>query len=157
MNKELEDLLQKGLMDGYVGGNERQTVHEGPFTFELLVSPNGNYRDKWMADNSGGGQEVAMVGDKKATRLHAGGVVEADVLSELGITKKEIIGKLKGFIKESNGQTRLFAPFTSVDGDYTYDYHLIDSVADVVRVGMETIQYKGEIVFAHGFLHANIE
>ena len=158
---ELEDLLGKGLEEGYAGVMERETVQRGPFTVEAseYKSPEGGiYRDEWIADRTGGGQEIAQIGEEKTTRLYAGGTISVEKLRELGLTKKDVTGQLKKFIKESSGTSRLLAPYSSQDNDWAYDYHLIASLPEIpLRVGMETIQFKGDLVFAHGFLQTTIE
>lgn len=158
---KIEKLLGEGLEEGYAGATKRQTVQRGQFRLEssTYVSPEGGvYHDEWIADRTGGGQEIAQIGEKKTTRLYAGGTISVEELIELGLTKKDVTRQLKKFIKGSNGNSRLLAPYSSQEDDWTYDYHLIDSLPEIpLRVGMETIQFKGNLVFAHGFLHTSID
>lgn len=158
---ELGQLLGKGLEEGYAGATERQTVQRGQFSLEAstYVSPEGGvYSDQWIADRTGGGQEIAQIGEEKSTRLYAGGTIGVEELTNLGLTKKNVTRQLKKFIKESGGNSRLLAPYSSQDNDWAYDYSLIRSLPEIpLNIGIEIIQYKGNLVFSHGFLHTSVE
>lgn len=159
---ELDKLLSQGLEAGYAGGTERQTVTRGPFTIEAsqFTSPNnGIYIDQWIADRTGGGQEIVKEGNQTRTRLYAGGTIGIENLRQLGLTKKDVIGYLKRKIKELGGKTRLFEDCnTDPDGDWQYTYHIMQTMGDIpLTVGMETISFKGTRIFAHGFLHTTVE
>lgn len=160
--KEIDKLFSKGLEQGYAGGTERQLVQRGPFTLgssQFTVPNGGNYIDQWIADRVGGGQELAQVGNERSTRLYAGGTINIEGLHKLGLTKKDVTRKLKQFIKESEGRTRLMENYTpQSDGDWQYSYEIINSLKEIpLTVGMETIMFRNTLVFAHGFLHSPIE
>lgn len=159
---ELENLLSQGLEAGYAGGTERSRVQRGPFEFEMseFTSAEGEvYRDEWIADRTGGGQEVAEINGKKVTRLYAGGTISIERLNELGLTKKDVTGYLKRKIKELGPQTRLQEDCQpEPDGDWQYQYRRIDDLPEIpLAVRMETISFRGNLVFAHAFLHTTIE
>lgn len=142
---DLEQLLGKGLEEGYAGTIKRQTVQRGQFPLEesTYISPEGGvYNDQWIADRTGGGQEIAQIGEEKTTRLYAGGTISIEELGKLGLTKKDVTSKLKKFIKESGGNSRLLTPYSSQDDDWVYDYSLIRSLPEIpLNIGIEIIQY----------------
>src|ERR1035437_2848104 len=108
--QQLGDVLSKGLEVGYGSGGERQVIQRGPFQVEStqFTTPDGGlYVDQWIANTNGGGQEIVQKGDKKSTRLHAGGVIEPEELAKLGLTKKDVTGYLKRKIVELGQGTRL--------------------------------------------------
>ncbi len=159
---EIDNLLNKGLEAGYVGNAKRETVQRGAFKLEVsqFISPDGSiYRDEWIADRVGGGQEIAQSKEGKQTRLYAGGTIKHDELAKLGITKKDVEGKLKQFIKTSEGKTRLTEDYLpESDGDWQYSYKVIERVKGIpLTVGMETIAFSGKTVFAHAFALSPIE
>ncbi|MEK7450873.1 MAG: hypothetical protein AAB662_02970 [Patescibacteria group bacterium] len=159
---EINGLLSKGLEQGYAGGTERQTAQRGPFKLESsqLITPEGGiYIDQWIADRTGGGQEIVQIGNEKSTRLYAGGTIGIGELQKLGLTKKDVTKKLKQFIKEAGSKTRLMENYTpQSDGDWQYSYEIINALKEIpLTVGMETIKFRGTLVFAHGFLRSPIE
>lgn len=158
---EFGELLSKGLAEGYAGSTERQTAKRGPFSMEVsqLITPEGDiYWDEWDADTLGGGQEIVQSGDNKRTRLYAGGTTGKDELAKLGLVKKDVTGRLKQFIRESEGKTRLSEDYTpEPDGDWQYAYKILHRTEGIpLTIGLETITYKGKLVFTHGFLHSPI-
>lgn len=162
MANDLENLLSRGLEQGYAGGTKRETVQRGPFQMETsqYTSPEGGiYRDEWTADRTGGGQEIVQLEGRKKTRLYAGGTITLKELAELGLTKKDVTRKLKEFIKTFKNKTRLLEDFTpEPDGDWQYEYKIMENVENIpLTTAMETIIYKGKLVFAHAFLHTSIE
>lgn len=161
---ELGELLNQGLKEGYAGSTKRETTQRGPFQMEVsqYTSPSGGvYRDEWIADELGGGQEIVQIGDKKSTRLYGGGVAPKEILQVLGLNKKDITNKLKEFIRDSEGQTRLLQNYSSTKGeDWQYDYKIIYSLDNQeipINWAVETIIYRGNLVFAHGFIHSPIK
>lgn len=159
---DLENLLSRGLEEGYVGGTNRETVQRGSFQMETsqYTSPEGGiYRDEWIADRTGGGQEIVQIEGRKKTRLYAGGTITLKELEELGLTKKDVTRKLKEFIKISKNKTRLLEDFIpEPDGDWQYEYKIVKGIENIpLTTAMETITYKGSLVFAHAFLHTSIE
>lgn len=157
-----ERILSSGLKAGYAGGTERETVQRGPFQLEasqFTTPESGVYRDEWIANRTGGGQEIAQEGNETVTRLYAGGTIRLDQLAEMGLTKKDVTRYLKSKISELGEQTRLFADCNpDPDGDWQYSYKIMQNLEDIpLTVGMETIVFKGTLVFAHGFLQSPIE
>jgi len=162
MAEQLGELLSEGLKTGYGSGGERQVVQRGPFQVEStqFTTPDGGlYVDQWIANNNGGGQEIVQKGDKKSTRLHAGGVIEPEELAKLGLTKKDVTGYLKTKIVELGTQTRLSADCApQPDEDWQYSYKVMKHLDELdLTIGLESITYKGQIVFAHGFLNSPVK
>lgn len=160
--QQLGDVLSKGLEAGYGGSGERQVVQRGPFQVEStqFTTPDGGlYIDQWIAESNGGGQEIVQRGDKKSTRLHAGGVIELEELAKLGLTKKDVTGYLKRKIVELGEQTRLSADCKpEPDEDWQYTYQVVRHLDELnLTLGLESITYKGQLVFAHGFLNSPIK
>lgn len=158
---EIGELLSKGLEEGYAGGTERQTTQRGSFQMEAshYTGPSGEiYHDEWIANTLGGGQEIVQIGDEMATRLYGGGTAGTEELAQLGLTRKDVTGRLKGFIRESEGKTRTSTPYSAKDGEWQYDYNIIHDVANIpVSVGLEMITYRETTVFAHYFIHSPIK
>lgn len=160
---EIDDLFHKGLAAGYAGGTEHQTTQRGPFLMEAsqYIAPDGGvYRDEWMADRTGGGQEIAQVKNLKASRVYGGGTISLKQLAELGITKKDVTNYLKRKIIELGSQTRTpdRGCFPGYDGDWLYFYQLLEKIPDIpLTVGLETIKYRETRVFAHAFIFTPIE
>lgn len=162
MAEGLGELLSEGLGAGYGTGGERQVVQRGPFQVESTqyTSPDGGlYIDQWIADNNGGGQEIVEKDGKKSTRLHAGGVIDPEELAKLGLTKKDVTGYLKKKIVELGQGTRLSADATpEPDEDWQYSYKVMEHLDELgLTIGLESITYKGQLVFAHGFLNSPIK
>ncbi len=159
---ETDKIMSEGLAAGYAGGTERVTVHRDIFDLEstTYTSPDGGeHSDQWIANMIGGGQEIARINGETATRLHAGGTIPIEELAKLGVTKKDVIGFLKKSILEANGQTRLGENYVpESQGDWKYAYRVLDRKDELgLTVGMETIAYKGHLVFAHGFLNSPVK
>jgi len=150
-----KELLTKGLHEGYVGHTDIYEIKRGDFSLKRSVYKNvdGSYHDEWLPTRTGGGQEIADSGIEKYTRLYAGGVVSPEMLEGLGITKKEVIGYLIKKIVVLGEKTRLFDDcLPENDGDWRYKYQITDRVESVkLTRALETIEYKGKMVFIHGF------
>ncbi|MCJ7805759.1 hypothetical protein MUP46_03925 [Patescibacteria group bacterium] len=165
ISKEIKEILTRGLTSGYAGRNLRTPVDRGGFSFESshYEGAEGVYHDEWLAQITGGGQEVVEVDGKKFTRLYAGGVAPAEQLEKLGITKKDVAGYLKWKIRGLGGMTRLDRTCmpTETDGDngeWRYAYRVLDRREDIsLTLGEETIFYKEETVFIHLFLLTPVE
>lgn len=158
---EAEQLLSKGLQQGFAGGSIREGVSRSGFDLESShFEDDGNvYHDEWKADRVGGGQELVKVGDKEYTRVYAGGTVSEEELQRLGITKKDVIGFLKRQILTHGNKIRLRTNFESEqEGDWGYNYKVIDNEAGVpLTTGKERVYYKGQLVFVHNFLICPVE
>ena len=160
MNKREKEVLSNGLDVGFAGGSERKQINRGGFSFETshLEDGDSRYHDEWLADRVGGGQEVIEVGDRKYTRLYAGGTIQLNELTKLGLTKKDVIKHLITKIQELGEKTRLLEDCEQLDREWGYRYGLLDKEESVpVFVGKETVEYKGVLVFVHDFLLCAIE
>lgn len=159
---EINKLLSDGLESGYGGNTEREIVQRGPFNIEAsqLQTQDGKvYRDEWIADRTGGGQEIAQAGENTSTRLYGGGTVGLEQLTELGLTKKDVTKYLKRKIGELGEKTRLFDDCDiNPDGDWQYNYKIMKNMEDIpLTVAMETISFKGKLIFAHAFILTTVE
>jgi hypothetical protein len=159
---ETNRIMSEGLAAGYAGGTERVTVHRGNFDLEstnYTSSDGGEHSDQWIANMTGGGQEIARINGETATRLHAGGTIPLEELAKLGLTKKDVIRFLKQSILEAHGQTRLGENYVANPQDeWQYEYRILDRKDELgLTVGMETITYEGHLVFAHGFLNSPVK
>ncbi|MCL5125399.1 MAG: hypothetical protein M1511_13065 [Deltaproteobacteria bacterium] len=106
----------------------------------------------------GGGQEVIEIDGKKFTRLYAGGTIALEELAELGLTKKDVIRYLKSKLKELGNRTRLLENCRVEDGDWDYDYFLLDVDSDIpLTTAQEMIRFRGKRFFVHSFLLCPIE
>ncbi|EKE05091.1 MAG: hypothetical protein ACD_19C00426G0113 [uncultured bacterium] len=153
MDKESKDILAKGLLEGYVGKSIRGSVVRSGFNLETsdYQGSEGKYHDEWAANFNGGGQELTeAVNGEKATRVYAGGTLTADKLKELGLTKKDVIGRLISFVNEIGDGTRLDSDAEKTDGDWKYTYKVLKNVKEIpVDVGEEEIRFNDNLVFVH--------
>lgn len=153
MDNGSKKILAKGLLEGYVGKTVRGSVTRAGF--ELATSgyegPEGKYRDEWAADFNGGGQELAVTPrGEKTTRVYAGGTLSKEELGKMGLTKKDVIGKLVLFIKQLGDKTRLDEEAEAFEGDWKYTYQVLRKVEEIPLVlGAEEIRYKNSLVFIH--------
>lgn len=159
---EINKLLSEGLISGYAGETKRQIVQNGPFDLESsqYQTPDGAvYIDNWIADRTGGGQEIAKSGEKTSTRLYGGGTISLKELEDLGLTKKDVTRYLKQKIRELGAKTRLFENCTpDPDGDWQYSYEIMENIENIpLTVDMESISFKGKRVFAHAFIRTTVE
>ena len=145
MDKESSKaILAKGLLEGYVGKSVRGSVLRAGFNLETsdYNGPEGKYHDEWAADFNGGGQE--------ATRVYAGGTLSADKLQKLGLTKKDVIGKLILFVNKLQNGTRLDENAEMAEEEWKYTYRVLKSVKEIpLDVGEEEIRFKENLVFVH--------
>lgn len=153
VNKNSNVILAKGLLEGYVGKSVRGSVVRAGFNVETsdYRGPEGRYHDEWAADFNGGGQElVEAANGEKATRVYAGGTLAAFELQKLGLSKKDVIGKLIFFVNKLQEGTRLDEDAEMVDGEWKYTYKVLKSVKEIpIDVGEEEIRYKENLVFVH--------
>lgn len=154
---KVTELLTSGLSKGYTGQTKAETVIRGGFVLEkshyVDRSTGGTYHDEWLPTRTGGGQELAIAGEEKITRLYAGGVISPEQLEKLGITEKDVVSYLIKKVGELGNKTRLFEDCAPApDGDWQYVYKITDRIESVVLIrSLETINYKGVQVFVHGF------
>ena len=160
---ETDKILARGLVDGYVGRLRAVPVWRGPFEGKHTLSMNGQYGevyiDEWFAHLRGGGQELVQVGDKKATRLYAGGVIDTEELTKMGLTKKDVITKLKAFLAEAGEKTRLHEDCRPTpNGNWSYSYTVLGHVPEVdLTLGKEELCYRESLAFVHYFLVSPVE
>jgi len=153
MNKGSKAILAKGLLEGYVGKSIRGTAVRAGFNLETsdYEGPEGKYHDEWAADFNGGGQELTeTISGEKATRVYAGGTLSKGKLQKLGLTKKDVIGKLIFFINELQEGIRLDKDAKRAEGPWKYTYKVMKRVKEIpVDVGEEEIRYNDSLVFIH--------
>jgi len=140
-NPKISQALTSGLLAGYGGKTEFKTINREGFELKSSHFENGGilYHDEWI---SGGGQEIVKVGDHSFTRVYAGKVLDASV---------DVIPKLIYFIQQLKDKTRLFSNCQLSEGDWQYQYKIIDTECDITSA-KETIEYKNKIVFVHYFV-----
>jgi hypothetical protein len=161
MSKETDNLLIKGLQGGFAGGTVMSNVNRGGIELKSnhFEIENGVYRDEWIADRAGGGQEIVKVGETMYTRVYAGGTIPLEVLSKLEITKGDVMKFLKKQLLQNGEKTRLHTDFNpKAEGDWQYSYHVLDSDKEIpLTVGKEVIFYKGNLVFVHDFIISPVD
>lgn len=157
MKSETKDILSKGLGEGYVGKSVRGQVDRAGFTLETsdYKGSEGIYHDEWAAHQNGGGQELTEdVNGEKATRVYAGGSLGDEELAKLGLTGKDVIGKLIFFVNQLGDKTRLDEDAEAADGEWKYTHKVLKSVKEIpVDVSEEQITYRDTLVFIH--FHVN--
>ena len=157
MDREIRDILTKGLGEGYVGKSVKGLVDRAGYTLETsdYRGLEGKYHDEWAAHQNGGGQELVETPDgKKATRVYAGGSLGEEELIKIGLTGKDVSKKLVFFVNQLGEKTRLDTDVESTEGDWSYSYKILKSVQEIpVDVAEEAIKYKGSLVFIH--FHVN--
>jgi len=156
MSEKTERLLTRGLNEGFAGGTEIQNVDRGGSKIKSshFENEDGTYHDEWIADRTGGGQEIVVADGVTITRVYAGGTVTLDALAEMGISIDDIMKFLKKNIIEGGKNTRLFADYLpEVEGDWQYSYTVLNDEPKIpLTLGKEVIKYKGVLVFIHDFL-----
>jgi hypothetical protein len=173
-----QQLLTRGLQQGFAGKTKLQTVSRGGFsvtashfTESTAASPAGTkkaaeqqhskalYHDEWAADRSGGGQELARVGDQIYTRVYAGGTLPEATLEELGTTKAQIMKFLIAQLAKLGEKTRLETDCGPLrEGDWEYAYRVTEKNDDIsYTCGKEEIRYQGHLVFVHHFVMCAVE
>jgi hypothetical protein len=146
--QKISQALTTGLLAGYGGKSQFYKITRG--SFELMSShfEDGNtvYHDEW---NNGGGQEIVKVGNDTFTRVYAGRAVgDIDAINQ----------KLVFFIQQLQDKTRLFTDCELTDGDWKYQYKIID-INETIKVttGKETISHLDKVVFVHVFVLSPVE
>lgn len=161
MNTVSETILAKGLQDGFAGSATSKDIPRGSFvvhTTDASYEGNAAYVDQWIGNRLAGGQELAKSGEELSTRVYAGGMVQSEVLSKLGINDSQVIDYLKKKLSVLAPTTRLHADVIEpADGDWQYAYQILKDYPDLpLTVGVETISYKNTDVFVHVFLNTPI-
>jgi hypothetical protein len=159
MDTEIKKLFGKGLAGGYGASNYGKDERAG---FQLDINnyqgEDGKYHDEWAAHQNGGGQELIEIPDgKKWTRVYAGGSLDAESLSKLGITGEEVSEKIKFFLGKLGDKTRFDYDVADEDGDWAYSYKIDREEKDIpLVVGCERIEYKGSLVFTHEIINSPV-
>lgn len=160
MEAGTKNILSKGLGEGYVGKSIRGQVDRAGFTLETsdYKGSEGEYHDEWAAHQNGGGQELTKdLNGKMATRLYGGGSLSDEELAKLGLTGKDVIGKLIYFVNELGGKTRLDEDAEMTDGKWKYKHRVLKSVKEIpVDVSEETITYSDTLVFIHFHINSPV-
>jgi hypothetical protein len=160
MDAEIKALLGKGLSGGYGSSNYEKGERVG---FQIDINdyqgPDGRYRDEWAAHQNGGGQELIETPDgKKWTRVYAGGSLDEESLSKLGITREQVSEKIKFFLGKLGDKTRFDFEVTETEGDWSYSYKLDREEKGIpLVVGCERIEYKGSLVFTHEIINSPVD
>lgn len=156
-----ESLLTKGLLAGFAGETNSATAHRGGFALQTSHFQEGDavYHDEWAAHRTGGGQELVTVDQRVYTRVYAGGTTSTEAMTQLGITKQDVLTFLVACLRSQGNNTRLHedcGPHT--EGDWAYTYQVLEkNTAIPMTTGKETITYKGQVVFIHVFVLCPVE
>lgn len=160
MHPEIKDILSKGLAEGYMGNTSRGKVQRAGFELDTsdYTGPEGRYHDEWAAHQNGGGQELVQTPNgEKATRVYAGGNIPQAELDKLGITEKDVIGKLIFFVNQQAEKTRQDTDTESTEVDWRYSYKVLKQIEEIsLIVGEEDIFYKDILVFAHFHINSPV-
>lgn len=161
MTEKIERLLNRGLKEGFAGGTEIQSVERGDFNIKSshFENEDGTYHDEWMADRTGGGQEIVIADEVTFTRVYAGGTIGLEALVKMGISIEDVMKFLKKNILEGAENTRLFADYLpEAEGDWQYSYTILKDEPNIpLTLGKEIISYQGTLVFIHNFLITPVE
>jgi hypothetical protein len=161
MKTETKNILTKGLAEGYAGKNTMGKVERAGFDLDSsdYEGLEGKYHDEWAAHQLGGGQEIVETPDgEMATRVYAGGTLDPEKLTELGLTGKDVIKKLLFFVGELGEKTRLDTDTEMTEGDWIYSYRIIEPIKEIpVTAGIEKIKFKGSLVFVHFHINSPVK
>ncbi len=157
VSKRTNKLLTDGLEEGYAGVKKPEAIQRADFVGkanDYISTEGGHYHDEWFADDNGGGQELAEVGEERSTRLYAGGVIPTEELEKLGLTTKDVIARLITSVKELKGKTRLNEPYSlELPNGWGYKYEILKASEEVpLTIGYESVSFNGREVFAHGHM-----
>ena len=161
--ERIKKILTLGLLEGYAGKASSRLVNRAAFlgrSSYLNRPETGVYRDEWFTgEHLGGGQELVKVGDKKFTRVYAGGTPSPEELEKLDLTVKDVSEYLKQKITELGDRTRLFKSCTTENEDgWQYSYDILEKNPKIPVVqAVERITCKGTVVHIHGFVLSPIE
>lgn len=159
MESDVKILLGRGLAGGYGASNYSKGERAG-FSIDIndYQGSEGKYHDEWVAHQNGGGQEIIETPDgKKWTRVYAGGSLDEESLSKLGITEGDVSEKIKFFLGKLGDKTRFDFEVNEVEGDWSYSYKLDrQEKAIPLVVGCERIEYKGSLVFTHEIINSPV-
>ena len=158
---EAEDALNVGLLAGYASDKKPREITRGSIMGKRItyVDPSISYIDEWFAgDRLGAGQDIANDGFKTAIRSYAGGLYPPEVLERVDTTPDEVHARLKQFISGSEGKTRLRQPYSITDGEWSYEYSIVEALEEVgTFVSLEKVLCRSQEVFAHYFLIVGVE
>ena len=75
----------------------------------------------------------------------------------MGLTKKDVIGKLISFVNKLGDKTRLDEDAKVIEGEWKYSHKVLKSVKEIpVDVSEETITYKDTLVFIHFHINSPV-
>jgi len=161
MSEKTDRLLSQGLNAGFAGGTDMRSDERGGFKIKSSHFDNedGTYHDEWIADRTGGGQEIVVAEGVTYTRVYAGGTITLEALAEMDISVGDVMAFLKKNIIEGGENTRLFSDYCpEVQGDWQYSYTILEEVPNIpLTLGKEVIKYHGVVVFIHDFLITPVE
>lgn len=159
MDTEIKKLLGKGLAGGYGASNYSKGDRAG-FSIDIndYQGTEGKYHDEWAAHQNGGGQEIIETFDgKKWTRVYAGGSLDEESLSKLGISGKDVSEKIIFFLGKLGEKTRFDSEIADTEEDWSYSYKIDREEKDIpLIVGCERVEYKGSLVFTHEIINSPI-
>lgn len=159
MNSQVKKLLGTGLSGGYGKGKYGKTIRSG---FNLDTSDysdeNGTYHDEWAAHQNGGGQELVKLADEEmATRVYAGGTLDADLLQKIGLTDKDVTERLLFFLKQLGDKTRMDKEIELIEDKWKYSYKILEDIKEIPALaGVEKIFYGDSLVFVHFIINSPI-
>lgn len=161
MTEITDRLLNRGLKEGFAGSTDIQNIERGSLKIKSshFENEDGIYHDEWMADRTGGGQEIVNADRVTFTRVYAGGTIGLEALAEMGISIGDVMKFLKKNILEGGKNTRLFADYhPEADGNWQYSYTVLEDEPNIpLTLGKEIINYQGTLVFIHDFLITPVE
>ena len=160
--KDTEKVIAKGLTSGLLGGYAGEgyvhNMKKGGGIVDGKAShvkvEGGEYHDEWITgERTGGGQEVLVIGDKKYTRVYAGGATNEPILRQLGLTVNDVGNYLVDTLRELGDTTRLSKDCTpEPDGRWQYMYKVTQIYGNTGTItGVETIHYDQLLVHVHAF------
>lgn len=162
VSERITKLLTEGLSKGYASTKEPEEVVRSGFVgkYNDYRSPDGgHYHDEWFASDNGGGQELVTIEDESFTRLYGGGVIPTEELEKLGLTTKDVIGRLITSVNELKEKTRLYDPCSlNLPGGWNYSYSILKRSEEVpLTISYESIKYNDREVFAHAHVLSPIK
>lgn len=160
--KRIDSAISAAFAKGlavFSGKSKFENIARGKFAMVSSVIDEGDvyYIDQWFPGHMGGGQEILETGDKRYTRVYAGGTVRDGILAPLGITKDDVMGFLKQSLLEAGGNTRFDAAYARKDGEWNYQYVPgdIEQTTGMIT-GEEAVSYKNTPVFVHFFIISHV-
>lgn len=153
MKSSPEKVLVEGLEKSFSRKLKLEDTERGGVVFSVVHMEDGDvsYHDEFI---DGGGQELAKSGENTLTRVYGGSTIPPKELAKLGITVDDVLKQLVKQVKKLGATTRLYVDSgRQIDGRWQYEYQIKERYPQIpLTIGVETITYKGQLVFVHGFL-----